>query len=58
MQTTEVVARAESDDPEIMTISTTAGDMVFEFWPEVCVREKDIRKEERTRMRKDEGIWK
>lgn len=36
LQTTEVVARAESDDPEIMTISTTAGDMVFEFWPEVA----------------------
>jgi len=35
-QTTEGVAYAESSDPEIMTISTTAGDMVFEFWPEVA----------------------
>ena len=35
LQTTELVASAESADPEIMTMTTTAGDMVFEFWPEV-----------------------
>jgi len=36
LQTTESVANAASADPEIMTITTTAGDMVFEFWPEVA----------------------
>jgi hypothetical protein len=40
-QTTEGVAYAESSDPEIMTISTTAGDMVFEFWPEVSPKERE-----------------
>lgn len=36
LHTTEAVANAASEDPEIMTITTTAGDMVFEFWPEVA----------------------
>jgi hypothetical protein len=35
MYSTEPVAYAESADPEIMTMTTTAGEMVFEFWPEV-----------------------
>ena len=34
--TTDFAANAESADPEIMTITTTAGDMVFEFWPDVA----------------------
>ena len=32
---TRLIAYAESADPEIMTMTTTAGEMVFEFWPEV-----------------------
>jgi len=36
LTSSEPAAYAESADPEIMTMTTTAGEMVFEFWPEVA----------------------